>query len=124
MSDYPREPDAYSWSVHLQQDALESSGRFLTEELIEQAVQEGRDCVRSVNEPIRRKLNIDGIDIVIVLTDENGELEIISGWTEVNSIVTALSDESRWSSDEVQIIQESDRRNQASEGDPQETSHP
>jgi hypothetical protein len=117
MNDYPRDIDAYTWSEHLKNDALNSPHRYLTEELIVKTIEEGRNCIRSVNEPIRRKLEVDGVDIVTVLGWDDDELKIVSGWTEVNSIITALSPESRWSESEIEAIQELDYQNQSIDGE-------
>lgn len=78
--------------------------RYLTEEMVAETIQEGRDCDFAVAGPgkLRRKRTYDGIDAVLVLPER--EPYVVTGWTEVNCYATALASD-RWSLDQLQTIQ-------------------
>ena len=111
-NEYPRDPAEYDFSQHFEEDTLPDEMRFLTKEMVEETIREGRDCVRALGEPIRRKKTYHGVDAVVVLGSREG-LAVLTGWTEVNKITDALKQDSPWDMEEIETIQELDYRNQA-----------
>ena len=106
-----RDPDDYEWSFHLTEDSLSSETRFLTDDMIAETIAEGRDAVRSVNdETVRRKKTYDGVDVVVVLAPKAEEA--VTAWTEIASLTEALAPDSRWSQDQIEVIQATDDENQ------------
>jgi len=100
----PRDPDLYKWSKHFKEEAMPSPYRFLTQEMVDETIIEGRDCDRIEAGPgnLRRRLNFDGVDAVLVLPEDKPI--VITGWTEVDNVVEALSS-GRWTQDQLAKMQ-------------------
>lgn len=100
----PRDPELYSRSDHFEEDTLEDSMRFLTEEMIKQTIRHGRDCDRVKAGPgkIRRKQTFDGVDAVLVIPENKPFL--VTGWTEIHSFNEAIASD-RWDLDTLKTIQ-------------------
>jgi len=82
--------------------------RFLTPELIDETLADGKDCerVEAGRGKLRRRKTFDGVDVVLVLPED--QPLIVTGWTEVSDIATALASE-RWSQTILEKIQAFER---------------
>lgn len=100
----PRDPSVYDWSEHFTKDSLPDHMRFLTEQMIRETIEDGRDCdrVEAGAGKLRRKKTYDGVDAVLVLPEY--EAYIVTGWTEIRHYADALAS-SRWSHDQLQTMQ-------------------
>jgi hypothetical protein len=109
---HPYDPDKYTYTRHLKNDVLPDETRHVDKEMIEKTIREGRDVVRSVNDSkIRRRKTFDGIDVVVVLGDRGG-MFVVSAWTEIHSMKTAI-DSDRWCQEDIMTILNLDHRNEA-----------
>ena len=107
---HPRDPSEYYHTNHFTDDILPDSDRYITIELVEETIREGRDCIRSENDvQIRRKKTFDGVDVVVVLGERDG-YAIVTAWTELVSAKTALQSD-RWGLGAISTIQEVDMQN-------------
>jgi len=99
----PRDPSRYERSNHFG-DSMEDSMRFLTEEMIDKTLSDGKNCDRIEAGPgkLRRKYRFEGIDAVLVLPEH--EPVLVTGWTEIGCLEEALTSE-RWSFDDIQVIE-------------------
>lgn len=100
----PRDPELYDWSEHFESDTFQDTVRFLTDNMIRETLQDGRDCdrVEAGRGKLRRKKTYDGVDAVLVLPEDSAY--IITGWTEINDLTTAAMSES-WDMNQLQKIQ-------------------
>jgi hypothetical protein len=100
----PRDAELYDWSDHFRDDSLPDSVRFLSDEMVKETLEEGRDCdrVEAGRGKLRRKKTYSGVDAVLVLPED--DTYIITGWTEINDMgEAALSD--RWEIGQLEKIQ-------------------
>lgn len=99
----PRDPDEYGWTDHFRDDAMQCNLRFLTEEMVEETIAEGRDCdrVEAGAGYLRRRKTYDGVDAVLVLPEDKPV--VITGWTEINSYIEAMASD-RWTQEQLEKI--------------------
>jgi len=113
----PRDPDRYEWSAHLRDDVLDSRMRFLTEDMVQETISDGRDHWdegrpaekfpdRARNDAstidVRRKRDFDGVDAVLVIPRD--EPILVTGWTEIGDYPRAFASD-RWLQGEIARIQ-------------------
>lgn len=107
----PRDPGVYAWTDHFREDAIQSDLRFLTKEMVAETIAEGRDCdrIEAGAGYLRRKKTYEGVDAVLVLPEDKPV--VITGWTEINSVVEALASD-RWSHDDLAKIRSAENLEQ------------
>lgn len=94
-----REPSDYAETDHFS-DAYDDPLRFVTPETVEQTVIRGRDHPHEGGPgKIRRKLEYDGVDTVVVIALDAPVL--VTAWTEVRDWKRALASES-WTFDQLE----------------------
>jgi hypothetical protein len=94
----------YQWTEHFSEDSLPDNARFLTDEMIEETIKDGRDCDRELagRGQLRRKKTYEGVDAVLVLPEDKPY--IITGWTEISDLATAAASD-RWDMKQLETIQ-------------------
>jgi len=96
-----REPSEYFQTFHFE-DGFEDEMRFLEPDMIDQIIIRGHDFMHEGGpEKMRRKLDFDGVYGVLVIALDDPVL--ITGWTEINSMVEAMQSD-RWTAAELQKI--------------------
>lgn len=97
-----RHPEFYHETEHFREDILTDGMRFITREMANETIREGRDYPEEGGPgKIRRKKDYDGVYAVVVLPDDDNV--IVTGWTEVNSWVRAMASD-RWSAGQLRTI--------------------
>lgn len=90
----PRSPAEYTETEHYTDDILPDPMRFLTRELADRCIADGRDYPDEGGpNKTRRKLEVEGVDVVLVIADDAPVL--VTGWTEVADWARALASD-RW----------------------------
>mgnify|MGYP006272376127 CR=1 FL=1 len=98
----PRDASVYAYSEHFT-DTLQDPLRFLTEDMVQETIEQGRNCdrIEAGAGKLRRKHDFEGVDAVLVLPEYTPY--IVTGWTEINSLEAALASP-RWSYSDIQKI--------------------
>lgn len=102
MSKRPsREPSEYFQTFHFD-DAFEDEMRFIERDMVNQTIMRGHDFMHEGGpDKMRRKFDFDGVYAVLVIALDDPVL--ITGWTEINSMVDAMASD-RWTPAQLQKI--------------------